>query len=337
MTFEEMCNILAQEYPEYIDWSALTLAKADWKHSASGSKYGGYTITQNESIKVSAGGDTYGSTTRTLTSVNTYDLSKYKKLRLKGTATWSSSENYSAWRYKAQIFIIDADTSTTLVQYDATFVSSGTRKYTATIDEDITLPDLTDINCQLKISVFSSCNNNAQGTTSLTINDFTFYSKNEILGSKTYIFNEGVINTDLVGSINKDGWYVYATAYPVASDPTITNNELVITSTGGTIATLPVAGCSNAINLDNYSKICAEISSSTYGCRIQLCKGSKYLKYDETYKPSTDILVDIAQFEANSASTIVELNVESYTGDYYIAITGVTSAGTVTIKNWWLE
>lgn len=208
------------------------------------------------------------------------------------------------------------------------------------IDENFDLSelgDLSDVNVKISIYVSGYNNTSSAGTTTLTLNTLKFYSKNEILGSKTYIFNEGIINTDLVGSISKDGWYVYATAYPVASDPAITNNELVITSTGGTIATLPVAGCSNAINLDNYSKICAEISSSTYGCRIQLCKGSKYLKYDETYKPSTDILVDIAQFEANSTSTIVELNVESYTGDYYIAITGVTSAGTVTIKNWWLE
>lgn len=151
---------------------------------------------------------------------------------------------------------------------------------------------------------------------------------------KQYVVQSGSVNTELVGSISNSGWYVYSTSYPVTSpQPVFSSSGFTITASGGTIATMGVGGTEYAVDLTNVNKICANINTSTYGGKLQVCKSSKILYYDSSYTSSAVV----ARKDFANTDNYVELDVSSLSGVHYIAITTAGSAGSVNVGYWWLE
>ena len=151
---------------------------------------------------------------------------------------------------------------------------------------------------------------------------------------KQYVVQGGAVNTELVGSISNSGWYVYSTSYPVTSaQPVFSSSGFTITASDGNIGTLGVAGTEKAIDLTDINKICANINTSTYGGKIQVCKSNKILYYDSSYTSSAVV----ARKDFANTDNYVELDVSNLSGVHYLAITTATTSGSVDVGDWWLE
>lgn len=156
---------------------------------------------------------------------------------------------------------------------------------------------------------------------------------------RTYLMQNGIVNTELVGTISNTGWYGGTTTYPIrSSQPVFSTTGFTITGAGGnSVNNIGVGGTENAVDLTDINKVCVTIKASSDGGALNICKGQKIVKYNDTYKPTDDILVAINEFDANTADRIVELNVSQLTGLHYLAVTTNKSVGTVEVGDWWLE
>lgn len=131
-----------------------------------------YTFNEDSIIfKMTSGSDTLRHTTQ---GVETYDLSKYKYLRIKGTSKKTSLEGASGYSFGWRFMIYDIDTNTELYRYSAPF--EGTTENI--IDEILELPDLTGINCQLKMYGTAGRNDDESLTVTATFTQFEFTNSN---------------------------------------------------------------------------------------------------------------------------------------------------------------
>lgn len=125
-----------------------------------------YTFNEDSIVfKMTSGSDTLKHTTQ---GVETYDLSEYKYLRIKGTSKKTSTQGASGYSFGWRFMIYDADTATELFRYSAPF--EGTAENI--IDEVIELPDLTGINCQLRMYGTAGLNNDKSFTVTATLTQF---------------------------------------------------------------------------------------------------------------------------------------------------------------------
>ena len=156
---------------------------------------------------------------------------------------------------------------------------------------------------------------------------------------RKYILQDGIVNTELVGTISNTGWYAASATYPIrATQPVFSMTGFTITGAGGSaINNIAVGGTEKAVDLTDINKVCVTIKASSNGGALNICKGNKWVKFDNTYRPTDAVLVAINEFDANTADKVIELNVSQLTGLHYLAVTTNKMVGTVEVGDWWME
>lgn len=166
MTFDEMLDVLKTEYPETYEIDILQLTADKWSASPTYNTDGSISIAVTDSNN-----SDINQAIKTITTVDSYDFSKCNYLQLQGTATVSCSNAGSAFAYMAEVSIINANTDTVITTYSAPLTSTNGSK---AIDTIIELPDLTDINCKLRMKVKAYSNKYAM-TTTMKLTTFKLY------------------------------------------------------------------------------------------------------------------------------------------------------------------
>lgn len=136
MTFEEMCNILAQEYPEIVPINVLDLQSSDFTQSYSGYVKSSLSITTSLFKCTVTGTAASVAGTCTIKSNKAYKMTGLTSLKLVGTIGWDY------WAVdQNNIYIKIRSEETGVTETLATFTNRDNYTTSGSINKTISLPN----------------------------------------------------------------------------------------------------------------------------------------------------------------------------------------------------